>query len=111
MLKNLVDLVGLNELRSVTCFHRFHAYVGVVDVDEYHDVLVTSTGPDGEFAGLVTVDFLLHLIVDLGLHLILQIERAHEYILVLRIVDILGGLLAIGVVAVNVIPTLRTLSC
>ena len=90
----------------MTRFHGFHIYVGTVHVNEYHDILVTSTGTDWEFAGLVTVNFLLHLIVDLGLHLILQIERAHEYILVLRIMDIWGALGVIGV-AVNVIPTLR----
>ena len=95
----------------MTRFHRFHAYVGAVDVNEYHDVLVTSTGPEEEFAGLVTVDFLLHLVVDLGLHLIVQIERAHEYILVLRMLDIWGALRAIGVVAINVVPTCCTFSC
>ena len=72
---------------------------------------MTSTGPDGEFACLVTVDFLLHLIVDRRIHLILQIERAHEYILVLRITYYWGALRAIGVVAINVILTLRKFPC
>ena len=60
---------------------------------------------------MVTVDLLFKLVVDLGLHLILQIERAHEYILVLRMLDMWGALRAIGVVTVNVIPTLRTFFC
>ena len=53
--------------------------------------------------GLVTVDLLFKLVVDLGLHPILQIERAHEYIFVLRMLDIWGVLRAIGFVTVNLV--------
>ena len=70
---------------------------------------MASTRLYWEFTCLIGIHLGLPLIVDLGLHLILQIKYTHEHVFVLCIILTWGDLRATGVVAVNILARPRTL--